>query len=56
VGVSPGSLNNQQAGALSREESLLERYAPAEHLWMFRRAPAFQADLKSCHFQPFKLA
>jgi hypothetical protein len=24
-------LNNQQAGALSREKSLLERYAPPEH-------------------------
>jgi len=29
-GLVPGWLNNQQAGALSREESLLERYAPSD--------------------------
>jgi hypothetical protein len=27
--LNPGWLNNQKAGALSREKSLLERYAPA---------------------------
>ena len=51
-GLVPGWLNNQQASALSRERSLLERYA----LPRIRLARAFRADLKGCNFKPFKRA
>ncbi len=51
-GLVPGWLNNQQAGALSRERSLLERYA-------LPRNPvgaSLSGEPEGCGFQPLKRA